>query len=172
MSARIDDVSEQEYRHLIEAVQETSLWCWDSDFVDAEVSDVARQAVETQGAAETRFRHSISEAVLSLRLPELGSPPQALKGLLEQPFDPRLNQKSRFAERLGEAHAVIADALHNRYISPVQSPYTVLSIDVPPQYSLQTLSEAAVLAGQVSLQVQSLHREIRQPVDTVVADDW
>lgn len=168
MSRSISDLSEQDYRELLEAVQEADIWCWDRGFTRSDVDGIVKKAAEDYFSAETRFRHSVSDAVLYTRLPESGSPPTALKGLLEHPFNPGLDPESSFAHQLGKAHMVIACQPENRYISPIKSSETVLSIDVPPCYNLEAVTEAAVLAGRVSLQVEALHREIRRPIETLI----
>jgi len=169
--ACIEDLSGQEYRELLEAVREPGMWCWDADFSQGGIDEVAGRAAESRFSAEVRFRHTVSDAVLYLRLPEPGTPPFALKGFLEQPFDPGLSPSSGFARQLGKAHSVIARQPVNQYLSSIQSCETVLSINVPPEYSLPVLKEAVAVAGRISFQIEALHREIRRPIEAVNRHD-
>jgi len=168
MKERIEDLTGEDYRNLIEAVENTCYWFQDFGFVSEDIEVVARRAAEKQCSSEFRLRHGVTGARMYLRFPEPGSPALALKGFLEQPFDKGLNPDSDFGRKVGGAHAVLAKELSNQYISPVESSETVLSINVPPSYRLDVLEDAAVMAGQVSIRVQSLHREIRRPVETVL----
>lgn len=170
MSRDLDEISVQEYRGLIETVGRTEFWFPDPDFADSSVEEVVTKAAERRFSAEYRFRHGVTDGVLYLRLPELDKPPLVLKGLLEQPFDRGLGPDSCFARRLGEAQSVIAGESSNLYISPVEAPDTVLSVEVPATFDLDTVGEAAVFAGRVSLQVESLHQEIKNPVDVLLED--
>lgn len=170
MTRDLDEFSVQEYRDLIETVRRTEFWFPDPDFADSGIEEVAKKAAEGRFSSEYRFRHGVTDGVLYLRLPELGSPPLVLKGLLEQPFDKGLGLESCFARRLGEAHSVLAGKSSNPYVSPVECPDTVLSLDIPTVFDLGTVCKAAMFAGRVSLQVESLHQEIRRPVDVLLED--
>lgn len=167
----LDELSEEKYGELLDAVRKSSMWRWDPDFSQGSIGRVAEKAAVTRFSAEARCQHSVCDAVLYLRLPEPNTPPLALKAFLEQPFDPGLSPSSGFGKQLGKAHSMIAQQPENQYLSSIQSCETVLSINVPPEHRLPVLKRAVDVAGRVSLQIEALHREIRRPIEAVARQD-
>jgi hypothetical protein len=159
----VEDLLEDDYRKVLEAVAAEERWKWDDVFSEFCLDMTAELA--TDRVVEGRFVHSTTDGVLYFRMPDLTGTPGCAYFLLEQPFDPDISADTGFIQKLGTEVDRLVRTVETSYVSTVENPHTVLSIDVPVDYSLAKVETAGSVAASISEDVAELHRDICDSVD-------
>jgi hypothetical protein len=154
----IDNLSEEDYRCLVNTLSSLPRWQWDTSFTSTQLCDVGSIAVDR--VAEGRFQHSETCGVLYFLMPDLGDPPKSMRCLLEQPFDPSIPSDSEFLNDVSIATDRLVPEHQNPYISAGKDPNTVLCISVPVDYALSQVGDAGRIAADVSEGVADIYQEV------------